>query len=138
LFDYLGDAYQLQQGNPGERRKASASSYLRGLQEIIGTHLPDVAPELPGVVGYDVPPNSPGYARISQLHQDQIAARQEAKRIGELVVAKRTLLDKLVLLYRNREGAALELASLVNAQAADEEEHKALLSFVLQELYRAH
>jgi RNA polymerase sigma factor (sigma-70 family) len=101
-YSYLGSAAEVAAGKPfEERRRQAAAELLAGYAELLAYDLPAKAPELPvveklGGEGADQVPATPERAR----HAAQLAARQEAEFVRDLVSRRDTLADQLKWLYR--------------------------------------
>lgn len=103
LFVYLGNANDLLDANPKnfvQRRAVSTRWYLKGYQELLPYHLPETAPELPGVgkIGrLDDGGASTEAERITLevLQAAQIKVRKEAEFIRELVHRRQVYIQML-------------------------------------------
>ena len=103
LYSYLGSAAEVEAEKTFEtRRRQAAAELLTGYAEMLAQGLPAKAPELPmvdklGGDRIDVDPAKAAQARAR--HAAQMAARQEAEFIRELVFRRDTLANQLRWLY---------------------------------------
>jgi RNA polymerase sigma factor (sigma-70 family) len=103
LHCYLGSAAEVGPEKTFEdRRRQAAAELLTGYAEMLAQELPAKAPELPVVekLGDEqIDPNSVEAAQARARHAAQMAARQEAEFIRELVHRRDTLANQLRWLY---------------------------------------
>jgi hypothetical protein len=118
LFIYLGDAHwrQTSKYSPpiwGRQRRIAAEAYMTGLGRLLKHDLPAERPELP-VVGRGSVWGSPEQVEAFRLkNAEQMAARQEAMRIRELVKLRQVLTGQVVQMYARKPDRPAELRALV-------------------------
>jgi hypothetical protein len=144
LYSYLGSAAEVEaEKSFGDRRRQAAKELLTGYAEMLAQELPAKAPELPAVDklgGEGIDPNLVEAARARARHAAQMATRQEAEFIGELVDRRDTLANQLRWLYhpdprihgRNPDGPE-ELKALAGKVLNDSTAVKALLARVTEQ-----
>jgi RNA polymerase sigma factor (sigma-70 family) len=143
LHSYLGSAAEVEPEKTFEdRRRQAATALLTGYAEMLAQELPAKTPELPVVnkLGDEqIDPNSVEAAQARARHAAQMAARQEAEFIGELVHRRDTLANQLRWLYhpdprihgRTSEGPE-KLRALVGKVLNDPKAVEALLERVTE------
>jgi RNA polymerase sigma factor (sigma-70 family) len=103
MYSYLGSAAEVEEGKEFEdRRREAAGELLAGYAEMLAQELPEKAPELPPVDKVSVS-DEPDPVRVAQewaRHAAQMAAREDAEFIRELVGRRDTLANQLRWLYR--------------------------------------
>jgi hypothetical protein len=103
LHSYLGSAAEVGPEKTFEdRRRQAAAELLTGYAEMLAQELPVKAPELPVVdklVGEGIDTDPVKAAQARARHAAQMAAREEAEFIRELVHRRDTLANQLRWLY---------------------------------------
>jgi hypothetical protein len=141
LYSYLGSAAEVEAETTFEdRRRHASAELLTGYAEMLAQELPAEAPELPAVdiLAGDETDQDPIKAALARArHAAQMAARQEAEFIRELVHRRDTLANQLRWLYhpdprihgRNPDGPE-ELRVLARKALNDPKAVEALLARV--------
>jgi RNA polymerase sigma factor (sigma-70 family) len=143
LHSYLGSAAEVEAEETFEdRRRQAATELLTGYAEMLAQELPAKAPELPvvnklGAEGID--PDSVKAAQARARHAAQMAAREEAEFIRELVDRRDTLANQLRWLYHpdpkihgRTSGGPAKLRALAGRVLKDPKAVEALLERVTE------
>jgi hypothetical protein len=143
LYGYLGSAAEVEAEKTfDDRRRQAAKELLTGFAEMLAQELPAKAPLLPVVDklgGEGIDPNPVEAVRARARHTAQMAARQEAEFIAELVDRRDMLANQLRWMYhpdprihgRNPDGPE-ELKALAGKMLNDSAAVKALLARVTE------
>jgi hypothetical protein len=111
-----------------EIRRVAVRPYLEGLKEMQAYKIPEQRPDLPGVFKYDgFSENSPRYAQIKKMHDDQMAARKQAEFDEKLWSSHQILTNAVVGLYSKKPYAATEIRQIATKTLGDPAEVDALM-----------
>lgn len=117
LFVYLGDAHWRQTARYtaevwGPQRRRAAEAYAAGLRELLREDLPAAPPELPAVGRYRIDGDPEAERLAREENERQVAAREEARRLRDLVQLRQVLTGQIVQMYAREPDAFDELRLL--------------------------
>ena len=134
LYTYLGDACWLQTNKYTPevwrpQRLKAAQAYLDGLTIVMQHDLPAQPPTLPAVGRYEVPADPPEVIEpYRQKHAQEIAARELAERVAQLVRFRQTLTGQLVQMYAREPDNFDQLHQLVLNHLGSQEAANSLVA----------
>jgi hypothetical protein len=144
LYVYWGDAHRVAKRPvpPAEKRRWAAGRYLEGLKLLLPYRLPEKAPELPVVAGFNdvMPRGDPAdpvfirqlqeWFREKDKYDKAWAARRQAELIRGLIWEREVLAGQIVSLYHPEPAAWGEIRHIASAVLGDRAAVERLLAAV--------